>query len=219
MLVKNLPFEAVPHITFSDSVYTVLALMQDYNLQHLATEHEGKFAGLISQHMLLEADEELTIGELQYLLQNLSVQEDEHFLKAVSLAASYKLSLIAVIDETGSLTGTVRTSQLLQHIAGFMHLREPGALIVLEIDPQNYSFSEISRMIEMNDAQITQFNTSRDEGSGSMLVTVRINKLEVSDIVATFQRYDYNVRYYSGEELYVNELKNNYENLMNYLNI
>ena len=52
-----------------------------------------------------------------------------------------------------------------------------------------------------------------------MEVTVCVNKLEISDIVATFQRYDYIVKYYFGEELYTNELKDNYENLMNYLNI
>ena len=46
-----------------------------------------------------------------------------------------------------------------------------------------------------------------------------INKMEVSDIVATFQRYDYNVKHYFGEELYENELKSNYDNLMNYLKI
>jgi hypothetical protein len=41
----------------------------------------------------------------------------------------------------------------------------------------------------------------------------------VSDLISTFQRYEYNVKYYFGEELYENELKTNYDNLMNYLNI
>ena len=52
-----------------------------------------------------------------------------------------------------------------------------------------------------------------------MQVTIRINKPEVSDIVATFQRYEYNVKYYFGEEHYANELRTNYDNLMNYLKI
>jgi hypothetical protein len=52
-----------------------------------------------------------------------------------------------------------------------------------------------------------------------MEVTIKLNKLEVSDIVATFQRHEYNVKYYFGEELFENELKTNYDNLMNYLKI
>ena len=55
--------------------------------------------------------------------------------------------------------------------------------------------------------------------TGIMQVTIRINKAEVSDIVASFQRYDYNVKYFFGEELYANELRSNYDNLMNYLKI
>ena len=101
----------------------------------------------------------------------------------------------------------------------FMSLNQPGALIVLEMDTKDYSFAEVNRIVESNDAQITQLNTSWDSGSDSFLVTIKINKFEISDIVATFQRYDYQVKYYFGEELYENELKDNYDHLMNYLSI
>jgi hypothetical protein len=100
-----------------------------------------------------------------------------------------------------------------------MSLNEPGGLIVLEMESNQYSFNEISKLVEGNDAQITQLNTSNDAETGMMQVTIRINKPDVSDIVATFQRYDYNVKYYFGEEQYENELRNNYDNLMNYLGI
>ncbi len=43
--------------------------------------------------------------------------------------------------------------------------------------------------------------------------------MEISDIIATLQRYDYIIRYYFGEEEYENELKENYDLLMAYLNI
>jgi hypothetical protein len=43
--------------------------------------------------------------------------------------------------------------------------------------------------------------------------------VEVSDIIATFQRYEYSVRYFIGEEQYENELRYNYDHLMSYLKI
>ncbi len=95
----------------------------------------------------------------------------------------------------------------------------PVGLIVLEMEGNQYSFNEISKLIETNDAQITQLNTSNDPETGIMQVTIRINRPEVSDIVATFQRYEYNVKYFFGEEQYANELQTNYDNLMNYLKI
>ena len=87
------------------------------------------------------------------------------------------------------------------------------------MESKDYSFNEISRLIESNEAQIKQLNTNVDPLTGLMEVTIKINKLEVSDIVASFQRHEYNVKYYFGEELFENELKTNYDNLMNYLKI
>ena len=89
-----------------------------------------------------------------------------------------------------------------------MSLNEPGGLIVLEMESKNYSFNEISKLVETNDAQITQLNTNTDPETGLMQVTIKINKPGISDIVATFQRYEYNVKYYFGEELFENELQN-----------
>ena len=109
--------------------------------------------------------------------------------------------------------------ELLKQASEFMNVKEPGGLIVLEMENNNYSFSEISRLVETNDAQINQLNTYTDPQTGMMQVTIKLNKTELSDIVATFQRYEYNVKYYFGEELYENELRNNYDNLMNYLKL
>ena len=141
------------------------------------------------------------------------------FLKAVQIAAQNGLSIVPIVSAENELVGTVAYSDLLRHASEFMSLHEPGGLVVVEMESNQYSFNEISKLVESNDAQITQLNTSNDPETGMMQVTIRINKSEVSDIVATFQRYDYNVKYFFGEELYANEIRNNYDNLMNYLKI
>jgi hypothetical protein len=92
-------------------------------------------------------------------------------------------------------------------------------MLVVEMDKRNFSFGEISRLVETNDAYITQLNTYTDAATGMLQATIRVNKIEISDIVATLQRYDYNILYYFGEELYENELKENLDLLMAYLNI
>lgn len=219
MLIKNLPVETIPFLELTDPVYKVLSLMQDHRVGHLAVQQEGIFAGIVGEDVLLEVDDELTIGELQHLLRNFSIKEEDHFLKAVYLATAQNLSVVPVIDSEGMLTGVISANHLLKSLADFLHLQEAGAMVVLEVDPQHYSFSEICKIVESNDAQVTQLNTSPNPENGAILVTIRINKLEISDIVSSFQRYEYIVKYYSGEELYANELKSNYENLMNYLNI
>ena len=128
------------------------------------------------------------------------------------------LSIVPVVEEK-QLLGIVTYNDLLKNASEFMSLNNPGALIVLDLETKNYSFNEINRIVESNDAQITQLNTLTDPETGLMQVTIRINKLEVSDIISTFQRYEYSVKYYFGEEIYENEMRTNYDNLMNYLKI
>ena len=69
------------------------------------------------------------------------------------------------------------------------------------------------------DAVITQLNTWSDASTHILTVVLRINKEEISDVVASFQRHEFTVRYYMGEELFRNELQSNLDHLMNYLNI
>lgn len=219
MLVINLPFENLPQVKLSDEVSYVLQLMDQYEVHELAVAGGTELIGIVREETLLNTDESLTIKELQHELLKVSVQSSDHLLKAVSVAVTSHLSVLPVLDNQGKLAGIIETSHLLQDIADFLQVNEPGALIVLEVDPRQYSFSEICRLVESNDAQITQLNTSKDAESGKMLITLKLNKLEISDIVATFQRYEYQVKHYLGEELYTNELKSNYENLMSYLNV
>jgi acetoin utilization protein AcuB len=220
MLTRELQSQHLPSLHLHDKVYQALQLMNDNQITHLPVLDGDKFAGLLSEDDLLQSENDhALLSALEQSFSSFSVREEDHFLKAVQLAADNGLSLVPVINEENELTGTVTYTELLRHAAAFMSLNEPGGLIVLELPSNQYSFNEISKLVETNDAQITQLNTSNDAETGTMQVTLRINKTEISDILATFQRYEYNVKYFFGEEQYANELRSNYDNLMNYLKI
>ncbi len=220
MLIRELLSQTLPYLHFHDKVYQALQLMNDNQVTHLPIVDGDKYVGLISEDDLLQTDNDhFNLDQLEQSFSTISVKEDEHFLTAVQVAAENGLSVVPVISEDNELAGTVTYNNLLRQASEFMSLNEPGGLIVVEMESNQYSFNEISKLVETNDAQITQLNTSNDAETGMMQVTIRINKPQVSDIVATFQRYEYNVKYFFGEELYTNELRTNYDNLMNYLKI
>jgi CBS domain-containing protein len=220
MLTKELSSQSLPYLRLRDKVHQVLQIMNDNQVNHLPIVEGEKYVGIISEDDLLQAENDhAEINELQQSFAGTFVKENEHFLRAVQVAAENGLTIVPVVNDENELTGTVAYSDLLKHASEFMSLNEPGGLIVLEMESNQYSFNQISKLVETNDAQITQLNTTNDAETGMMQVTIRINKPEISDIVATFQRYEYNVKYYFGEELYTNDLKNNYDNLMNYLKI
>jgi acetoin utilization protein AcuB len=220
MLTRELLSQTLPSLHLTDKVHLALQLMNDNHITHLPIVDGEKYVGIISEDDLLQAENDRAqLSELQQSFSDVSVKDDEHFLKAVQLAADSGLSIVPVVTEENELIGSVSYNDLLKFSSEFMSLSEPGGLIVLEMESNQYSFNEISKIVETNDAQITQLNTSNDAETGIMQVTIRINKPEVSDIVATFNRYEYNVKYFFGEELYANELRSNYDNLMNYLKI
>jgi acetoin utilization protein AcuB len=220
MLTGDLPFQALPSLHLTDKVYQALQLMNDNQVTHLPVVEGERYAGIISEDDLLRAeDENEALETLRQFFGNISVKNDEFFLRAISVAGDSNLSVVPVTDAEENLLGVVTAGDLLKYASQFLSLHEPGGLIVVEMESNQYAFSEISKLVETNDAQITQLNTTNNPETGMMLVTLRINKAEVSDIIATFQRYEYNVKYYFGEELYANELRSNYDNLMNYLRI
>jgi len=220
MLTRDLHSQVLPYLQLHDKVYQALQMMNESHVSHLPIVDGDKFVGLISEDDLLQVDNDTAeLSTLQQSFSVNSVKEDEHFLKAVKLAVENGYSVVPVVNEENEITGTVAYADLLKQASAFMNINEPGGLIVLEMEAKDYSFNAISRIIESNDAQIKQLNTTTDPQNGLIQVTIKVDKPEISDIVATFQRYEYNVKYYFGEELYENELKSNYDNLMNYLKI
>ncbi len=220
MLTREIITQTLPYLHLQDKVYQALQQMNDNNVTHLPIVNGEKFVGIISEEDLLQVENDKSeLSTLQQSFADVSVKDDDHFLKAVQLAADSGVSVVPVVNEENELVGTVAYNELLKFSSEFLSLKEPGGLIVLEMESSQYSFGEISKIIESNDAQITQLNTSFDSATGLMLVTIRINKQEVSDIVASFQRYDYYVKYFFGEEIYTNDIRSNYDNLMNYLKI
>lgn len=218
MLTRELISNSIPYLRKGDKVYQALQLMNDYHVAHLPIVEEEKYLGIISEEQLLHSDDENMLEQLAISEGGTSVQASDHFLKAIQVAVQNKLSVVPVIDNE-QIIGIVTYNDLLKNASSFMSLNEPGALVVLEMESKAYSFNEINKIIESNDAQITQLNTYTDPETGVIQVTIRLNKLEVSDIISSFQRYEYNIKYYFGEEMYENELRTNYDNLMHFLNI
>ena len=219
MLNNQIVRTGYPVVHLGDKASVVLGLMEDYEVQHLPIIDDAEYLGLISKEDLLDADEMSSVAALQEGFLKVSVKADDYFLSALKQINEHQLSLIPVLSDKGELTGIINLTDLLSAINNFLGGDEPGGIIVLDIERRQYSFGEICKLIETNDAMIMQLNTSVQSDTGNILATIKINKTEISDIIATFQRYDYNVKYYFGEEHFTNELKDNYQHLMNYLNI
>ena len=219
MLNKELISSTIPTLNLDDRVAQALELMSEFHVSQLPVVENEKYLGLVFEEDLMNVDENVVLKTIDTRFSKVAVNANSHFIEAVQTVNDYNLSIVPVVEKESEFIGAIPADALLRELGKITGASIPGGVIVLEVEQRNFSFSELSKLVETNDAQITQLNSYWDNNSSSFLVTLKINKFEISDIIATFQRYDYTVKYYFGEELYVNELKSNYDHLMNYLNI
>ena len=220
MLTIELINNNIPRLQLQDTVGKALQLMNNFRVTHLPVVADEKYLGLISEDDLLDAgSDKMPIELMQETFIYAAVHENEHFLNAVSFINQFDTTLVPVINEDKELEGLITTNELLKTLGNFAGANEIGGIIVLEMERSQFAISEISRIVESNDATIYHLNTTIQPDTGMFTVTIHINKKEIAAIVATFERYDFDVIYYFGNENFENEIHSNYRHLMNYLDI
>jgi predicted transcriptional regulator len=220
MLALELNNNDIPQLQLQDTVAKALQLFSDFKVSHLPVVAEEKFVGLISEVDLLDASNKNMLIELlqkDFILA--SINENDHFLQAVNISNQYQTNIVPVINFEKELVGTISGQTLLRTLGYFSGSQEIGGIIVLEMERNQFTISEISRIVESNEATVLHLNTTLQPETGLLRVTIHINKKELSAVIAAFERYEYDVIYYFGEEKFENEIQSNYRHLMNYLDI
>ncbi len=220
MLAIELCNNIIPYLQLEDSVGKALQLINDFKVSHLPVASGDKYIGLISEADLLDVvDKKMHIHLLQDDFIDISIKENDYFLKAVTISNQYQTSIVPVVNDNKEFVGSISGQNLLRTLGNFCGTQEIGGIIVLEMERNRFSISEISRIVESNEATILHLNTTVQPETGLFLVTIHISKKELSMVVAALERYEFDVIYYFGEEKFENEIHNNYRHLMNYLDI
>ena len=210
----------IPQLKLDDTSAKALQLMSDYKVSHLPVVEDQIFLGLLSEEDLLEKEDNTV--PVEFFKPNFlpaSVNEAQHFLNAVPVYNLYRTNLIPVVNDSHELVGGIRDFSLIKALGVLSGANEFGALVVFEIESFKLSISEINSIVESDGATILHLNIYQLPPSTMLQVSLQINKREISTIIASFERYEYSITFYSGEELFENEISSNYQNLMNYLDI
>ena len=220
MLTIDLINNNIPRLQLKDSVSKALRLITDFRVTHLPVVDDDKFLGLVSEDDLLDQEEpKMPIELMQESFIMAAVHDNEHFLNAVTCSNQIESTVVPVVNDENELLGVITTDNLLKTLGNFAGTNEIGGIIVLEMERSQFAISEISRLVESNDATILHLNSTVHPQTGMLTVTLHINKKEIAAIVATFERYEFDIIYYFGNEKFENEIHSNYRHLMNYLDI
>jgi acetoin utilization protein AcuB len=204
----------------SDTGSRALRLMNEYHVSHLPIVNENQLLGLISEEDILNAHgEDDPIGSLPLSYLRPFIHDHEHLFEVLKVATEFRLTVIPVIDKEENYLGIITRDALLNYFAAQTDMLEPGGIIVLELNLKDYTLSEITRIIESNDAKILCMFTGSNYNSNKMELTIKVNQTDLQSIIAGLNRYNYVVKETFQEAEYFDNLKERYDSLMNYLNI
>ncbi len=219
MRAKDILSSSVMPLKPSDTGALAASWMVDFGVTHLPVVDKDILLGVVSNTDIDGMDDvDLPIGKNKLPLSRSYVYGDVHLFDMLRLAATEKLSLIPVLDDQNRYIGSITRFEIIQAMAGYTSVTQPGGIIVLEIGSQQYALSEIARIIEANDAKVLSAAITSADNSQKLEVTVKVSVMDLSSIIQTFNRYDYIVKAsFAEESQYDTLLSERYEALMKFL--
>lgn len=221
MIAKELISEVVPVLSTSDTGQKALNWMEVFRVSHLPIVNNKEFLGLISDMDIYDInDPEQAIGNHKLSLIKPFVRLDQHIFEIIDLASKLRLTVIPVLDSKNIYKGVVLASDLLWKVAEMSSLREPGGIIVISLLQSDYSLSQISQIIESNDAKVLNLYISSAAESTKMEITIKLNTNNLVPIIRTFERYEYEISNWHGDDDELDRFySDRFDSLMRYLDV
>jgi len=195
MLAKDLISDEIPALRTSDTAVEALNWMEVFRISHLPIVNNEEFLGLISDADIYDVNNpDEPIGNHRLSLIQPYVRYDQHIYELMEIAASQKLTVVPVLDYHNKFMGVVQVTDLLHYFAKLSAIEKPGGIIVLEIPECDYSMTEISQIVESNDAKILSMYVDTTDDTTRLEVTLKLNVTDLTAIIQTFNRYEYNIK-------------------------
>ncbi|MBP6686302.1 MAG: CBS domain-containing protein [Lacibacter sp.] len=219
MTAAELISNHIPTLQTTDTVRQALDWMTENRATELPVIKDQKYVGLVYTDDIEDEDETSAVELFLHNSIAVKINPADFFLVPLKIMHQQKLGLLPVVKEDGELMGVITREDLLQAASHYNAAAIPGGIVILQMQPNSFYISEIGRIVESNNAKIIHLNTWTDASTGELMVAIKVNKNDIQDILSSFERYEYNVIQYFGENLSEEELRLNYDHLMNYLNI
>ena len=220
MFAANLITDSIPPLKPSDTCGRALIWMDELRVNALPVIEGTTYLGLLHKTDVIKPElEKKKIKEADLVLSKIAVFENQHVYELTKVATINKLDVVPVINDENQYTGIVTVNDLVAYFAESKSVYMPGGIIILEMDFKDYSMSHISQIIESDGGHILSASVSATKNQQTIEVTLKIDKVDLSRILAAMYRYNYHVIGSFSQSEFNDDLKSRYDSLMHYLNI
>ena len=221
MIAEELINHMIPPLKVTDDAHKAIVWMEDFRCNHLPIVEEGELLGFISEEIILESNDiGKDLGDFKLVGKNCSVSLDSHFYDILRIAGENKLQIVGVLNDARQYVGVITVQDIMASFAQTASVQMQGGILVLSMDLIDYSLAEISRYVEENNAKVISSTMIEDPlDKGKIKLTLKINQMDLSRVVATLERFGYRVIGRYQENRTDTDDKDRIDMLMRYLNI
>ena len=220
MFAEEIISNAIQPVTVTDTVQKALDRMSEFKLKHFPVVEDGQFCGLILEDDLLgirNLDTPISALSLNFI--NAFVFSNAHTYDVIRLFSQLNLTAVPVLDQHKNYLGLISLNNIVDSLAQQFTINEPGGIIVLEINNRDNSLAHISQVVEADNAQILSSFVNSFTDSTRLEITLKINKTELTGLVASFERYNYTVLAVFNNTQNDDGSQERFDSFMNYLNV
>jgi len=220
MIAEELINQTIPPLKSSDSAQLALNWMEKLRINQLPVVDETVYKGIISEEQIYDfSDVEKMLSNFRLIAENVHAYPTSHFYDIIKLATENGLQIIPILDSENHYVGVVPVNETATTLAKMYAGQGPGGIIVLSLEPQDYSLTEIAHLIESNDAKILSVFFLTEQNAAQSKLTLKLNKQDLSGIIATLERHNYKIVAHFQETEHLNVEKERLDLLFRYLNI
>ncbi len=217
MNLTELIINDIDPIEVGQNINVVQQMLQSLTYSHVPVSLKDEFIGCISGNDARCFDSEDTIEDCKYVIEYFFVNDTTNWLDVLEAFAQNNTNIMPVM-RNNKYVGYYELKDIISLFDQTPFFFEPGAVLIVSKDVKAYSFSEISQIIESNNAKILGVFLSKIEDNHAE-ITIKISNYRLSDVIQTFIRYGYVVIAGHEEDSYVQDLKDRSDYLKKYLDI
>src|SRR5699024_10468258 len=152
-------------------------------------------------------DDDKTLEEYQYALSPFYVRDRDALLDIIKVFSTNNANLLPVLSAgENRYLGYLELIDIMGILNNSPFVSEEGNIITVEKGIRDYSFSEISQIIESNDGRI--YGAYINRISNDMVqVSIKMSRSGMNEILQTFRRYGYKILSKHQEDRFLQNLK------------
>ncbi|GGE34093.1 MULTISPECIES: CBS domain-containing protein [Sphingobacterium] len=204
----------------NDTVAFSLDKINELHFHQLPIVKGKEYLGLITEEDLLSLeDEDTLIKELKLSFPFIYLYDYQHIYDALQYLETYQFDLLPIVNKQKEYVGVITQKDLLRAVNQTISNQDKGAIIVLEMEDRDNSLTHVSHIIESENTKILNTGIRPIENSSKVELTIKVNKNNISSVLASLWRHDYVVKATFNDGSDQNDIQERYNLLMNYLNI